>query len=104
MAQKKPKKGNIIELNKYIDKPIRVKFTGGREVVGILKGYDQLVNVVLDDTEEYLRDAIDPYKVTNKTRSLGLTVVRGTSVLLISPVDGTKEIANPFNEQKAVID
>ncbi|GAB5369348.1 hypothetical protein AAMO2058_001397100 [Amorphochlora amoebiformis] len=104
MAQKKQKKGNIIDLNKYIDKPIRVKFTGGREVVGILKGYDQLVNVVLDDTEEYLRDPVDPYKVTNKTRALGLTVIRGTSILLISPVDGTKEIPNPFTaEQKAVI-
>jgi small nuclear ribonucleoprotein (snRNP)-like protein len=56
-----------------------VKFTGGREgkqtnavacivmkpleivavfvvlVVGTLKGYDQLVNIVLDDTVEYLR-------------------------------------------------
>lgn len=30
MAQKK-KKGTIINLNKYIDKPIRIKFTGGRQ-------------------------------------------------------------------------
>jgi U6 snRNA-associated Sm-like protein LSm7 len=32
-----------------------VKFQGGREVVGNLKGFDQLVNLVLDDCVEYLR-------------------------------------------------
>ena len=71
--------------------------------VGILKGYDQLVNIVLDETEEYLRDPVDPYKITDKTRRLGLTVVRGTSVLLISPVDVTKEIPNPFVEEKKAV-
>jgi len=72
------------------------KFSGGREVTGILKGYDQLVNIVLDDTTEYMRDPYDPYKITDKTRKLGLTVARGTAVMLVSPTDGTQEIANPF--------
>jgi hypothetical protein len=27
----KSKKGSILDLNKYIDQPIRVKFSGGRE-------------------------------------------------------------------------
>jgi U6 snRNA-associated Sm-like protein LSm7 len=31
-----------------------------------------------------------------KTRSLGLIVARGTLLVLISPVDGSEEIANPF--------
>ena len=35
------------------DKELRVKFMGGREVVGILKGYDALLNLVLDETREY---------------------------------------------------
>lgn len=30
------------------------------------------------------------------TRSLGLIVARGTLLVLISPVDGSEEIANPF--------
>lgn len=30
------------------------------------------------------------------TRSLGLTVARGTLLVLISPLDGSEEIANPF--------
>jgi U6 snRNA-associated Sm-like protein LSm7 len=30
------------------------------------------------------------------TRSLGLVVARGTLLVVISPVDGSEEIANPF--------
>lgn len=35
---KSKKKESILELNKYLDKAIRVKFQGGREASGILKG------------------------------------------------------------------
>lgn len=34
------------------------------------------------------------------TRSLGLIVARGTLLVLISPLDGSEEIANPFNNQE----
>lgn len=30
------------------------------------------------------------------SRSLGLLVARGTMLVVISPVDGSEEIANPF--------
>lgn len=30
------------------------------------------------------------------TRTLGLVVARGTLLVLVSPVDGSEEIANPF--------
>jgi U6 snRNA-associated Sm-like protein LSm7 len=30
-AQEKPKKENILDLNKYMDKEVMVKFNGGRE-------------------------------------------------------------------------
>jgi len=96
MAAKAKKKGSILDLNRHLERGIRVKFTGGREVEGILKGFDQLVNLVLDDTVEFLRDPVDPYRLTGEKRNLGLTVCRGTSVMLICPVDGTQEIANPF--------
>lgn len=69
----KPKREAILDLSKYTNERIRVKFTGGREgawrvsismkhrnsrslsmlaVTGILKGFDQLLNLVLDDVEE----------------------------------------------------
>jgi len=89
-------KQTVLDLGKYIDKGVRVKLSGGREVEGILKGFDQLLNLVLDETKEYLRDVDDPLRITDETRKLGLIVTRGTSVMVVSPLDGLKEIENPF--------
>jgi U6 snRNA-associated Sm-like protein LSm7 len=72
------KKESALDLAKFIDKGVRVKLAGGREgakaqatllnaimlnnltlaasaVSGTLKGYDQLMNLVLDESMEYLR-------------------------------------------------
>ncbi|KAL7422852.1 U6 snRNP-associated protein Lsm7 [Cryptotrichosporon argae] len=84
------KRENILNLALYVDKSVRVKLLGGREVTGILKGYDQLMNLVLDDVvEEYEDSALPP-------RTLGLVVLRGPNITLISPTDGSAEIENPF--------
>lgn len=50
-----PRREAILDLNRYKDQQIRVKFTGGRQVVGTLKGFDQLMNLVLDNVTETLR-------------------------------------------------
>nr|GAT48175.1 predicted protein [Mycena chlorophos] len=86
----KPKREAILDLSKYVNERIRVKFTGGREVNGVLKGYDQLLNLVLDDVVEQTQEP-EPH-----TRQLGLAVLRGPTITLVSPVDGSEEIANPF--------
>ncbi|THY50317.1 U6 snRNA-associated Sm-like protein LSm7 [Aureobasidium pullulans] len=114
----RPKKENILDLNKYMDKEIQVKFSGGREVTGTLKGYDQLMNLVLDDVKEITRGfssltislpthfncqsnisrliSITDDEGNTSSRPLGLLVARGTLLVLISPLDGSEEIANPF--------
>ncbi|XP_065278156.1 U6 snRNA-associated Sm-like protein LSm7 isoform X3 [Emys orbicularis] len=74
--KEKKKKESILDLSKYIDKTIRVKFQGGRE------------------------DPDDQYKLTEDTRQLGLVVCRGTSVVLICPQDGMEAIPNPFIQQQ----
>ncbi|ODQ62407.1 hypothetical protein WICANDRAFT_76577 [Wickerhamomyces anomalus NRRL Y-366-8] len=91
-----PKRDLILELSRFQDKRIRVKFTHGRQVTGILKGFDQLMNLVLDDVQETLRDPEDESILTEKTRDLGLVVVRGPLLLTIAPVDGSEVIENPF--------
>ncbi|AEO64991.1 uncharacterized protein THITE_2111451 [Thermothielavioides terrestris NRRL 8126] len=91
-SKERPKKENILDLKKYMDQRITVKFNGGREATGVLKGYDALMNLVLDDVEEVLRD--DEGNTT--TRPLGLVVVRGTLLVVVSPVNGSEVIANPF--------
>ncbi|CAO1417140.1 unnamed protein product [Diamesa serratosioi] len=108
MAEKKQNDGNkekrrkesILDLSKYLEKTIRVKFAGGREAAGVLKGFDPLLNLVLDNTTEYLRDPDEGYKFSEETRNLGLVVCRGTSVVLICPQDGMEAIPNPFIAQE----
>ncbi|KAF8889025.1 hypothetical protein BD779DRAFT_1611148 [Infundibulicybe gibba] len=90
----KPKREAILDLSKYVNERIRVKFTGGREVTGLLKGYDQLLNLVLDEVQEQILEP-EPH-----TRTLGLTVLRGPTITILSPVDGSEEIANPFLAQE----
>jgi len=76
-------------------------------VSGILKGFDQLLNLVLDQVEEE-PSGEHPHFISLPTfltlllefqqtpRQLGLAVVRGPTVTLISPADGFQEIADPF--------
>lgn len=73
-------KDQVFDLAKYENQRVRVRFQGGREVDGILKGYDKLDNLVLDDCIEFLRDPEDQSRTTDKTRKLGLVVARGTQV------------------------
>jgi small nuclear ribonucleoprotein (snRNP)-like protein len=54
-GQVHPKKESILELAKLMDATVRVKCLGGRELRGTLRGYDDLVNLVLDDCDEFLR-------------------------------------------------
>ncbi|KAI8805892.1 U6 snRNA-associated Sm-like protein LSm7 [Cladochytrium replicatum] len=91
------KKEPILDLAKYLDKRIRVKFQGGREVTGILKGYDPLTNLVLDDTLEGEGDDGEGGN-RGRGRKLGLVVCRCTAVMLIAPTEGYEEIPDPFTE------
>jgi U6 snRNA-associated Sm-like protein LSm7 len=60
-------------------------------VQGVLKGYDQLMNLVMDEVTEYLPS--DGSGSEQKTRQLGLAVLRGTAVTIINPADGFEQIA-----------
>jgi len=83
-----------------VDKEIRVRFSGGRQVSGVLRGFDNSNNMIVDDTVEYVRDINDPYKITNETRMLGLIFVRGTLILTIGLGSGQDEISNPFDQSE----
>ena len=87
-----PSGGKTLILDfQYLDRRVR-EVQGGRGG-GALKGYDQLVNLVLDDTFEVSRPR---RSVQGVGRDIGLVICRGVQVCLITPVDGTEEIANPF--------
>jgi len=64
-------------LEESLGKIVLVRLKGGRNLRGRLKGFDQHLNLVLDETE----DTTNPEGV----KKLGLIIVRGDNVILISP-------------------
>ena len=53
-----------------------------------------MLDVRMRSYADYIRFADDEGNTT--TRPLGLIVARGTLLVLISPLDGSEEIENPF--------
>ncbi len=96
----RPPRPSVIDLERLMNQKIRVKFTGGREMVGVLRSHDPVPNMVLDNTTEYLRTKEDPYVLSGESRELGTVIVRGTSIIAIAPEEGMGEIANPFVDQQ----
>ena len=65
----------ILEQN--VGKIVLVRLRGGKKLRGKLKGFDQHLNLVLEETE-------DTTDIEN-SKKLGLIIVRGDNVVLISP-------------------
>merc|ERR1711907_793213 len=84
-------------LNSLINKNIRVKFFGGKEIHGILKGYDHLMNLVIDYSEEYqLENIKNTYDNLDSKRKLGLIIIRGNAFMMLAPANQFHETINPF--------
>ncbi len=64
-------------LEESLGKTVLVRLKGGKSLRGKLKGFDQHLNLVLEETED-TSDA-------EKTRKLGSIIVRGDNVVIISP-------------------
>jgi len=98
MAALNKKNPSILNLTNLLDTKVRISLTGGRLIIGRLRGYDQLVNIVLDEAVEKMRDVEggDFYALNGMERTIGLCVCRGTQVCLVQPVEGREEIENPF--------
>jgi small nuclear ribonucleoprotein len=56
--------------------PVIISLKGGREIRGILQGYDVHMNLVLDKAEE---------EVDGVAQKLGTLIVRGDNVIYITP-------------------
>ena len=69
----------------------------GRSIVGMMAGYDQLQNLILKDASErvYSPDA-DP-----ETVPLGLYVIRGDNVAIISDRDEDREASVNLDKARA---
>jgi small nuclear ribonucleoprotein len=64
-------------LEESLGKIVLVRLRGGKKIRGKLKGFDQHLNLVLEETE-------DTTDVENM-KKLGAIIVRGDNVVIISP-------------------
>ncbi|XP_031638609.1 probable small nuclear ribonucleoprotein G [Contarinia nasturtii] len=67
------------ELKKFMDKRMMLKLNGGRCVVGILRGFDPFMNVVIDETVEECKDGTK--------NNIGMVVIRGNSIVMVEGLE-----------------
>ncbi len=64
-------------LEESLGKTVLIRLRGGKSIRGTLRGFDQHLNLVLEKAE----DVTD----RDSTEELGLIIVRGDNVVMISP-------------------
>ena len=67
----------------YLDKVVQVVTNDGRNIVGVLKGFDQTTNVGLEDCNERVFSSTAGVEQV----ALGLYVVRGDNIAVVGEVD-----------------
>ncbi|KAI4661605.1 Serine/threonine-protein kinase smg1 [Alternaria novae-zelandiae] len=66
-------------LVKYLEKRVLVQLNGSRKVMGILRGYDVYLNIVLDEALEE--------KAGGEKVRIGMVVIRGNAVVMLEALD-----------------
>ena len=64
-------------LEESVGKAVLVRLKGGRSLRGKLQGFDQHMNLILEDADD-ISDA-------NTPQQLGTIIVRGDNVVILSP-------------------
>ncbi|CAG9762519.1 unnamed protein product [Ceutorhynchus assimilis] len=67
------------ELKKFMDKKLCLKLNGGRQVTGILRGFDPFMNLVVDESLEEGRNG--------SKKNIGMVVIRGNSIVMLEALD-----------------
>jgi small nuclear ribonucleoprotein len=67
----------VKELETSMGKVVLIKLKGGKVIRGTLQGFDQHMNLSLENAEEVAEDG--------QSNSLGTLIVRGDNIIMISP-------------------
>ncbi|KAK7321810.1 hypothetical protein VNO77_32772 [Canavalia gladiata] len=70
--------GQPPDLKKYMDKKLQIKLNANRMIVGTLRGFDQFMNLVVDNTVEVNG---------NEKNEIGMVVIRGNSVVTVEALE-----------------
>lgn len=80
--------GTVADFQQYLEKRILVQLNGSRKVMGILRGYDVYLNIVLDE-------ALEEKPGGEKVR-IGMVVIRGNAVVML-------EVRKSTNYHKRIV-
>ena len=84
------KQGYGADLKNYVDRKIQINLNGNRKLIGILKGYDPFMNIVLENAfdiskkiskEEHKEDKFQ------ENQPLGTVMIRGNSIVFWECLD-----------------
>lgn len=70
-------------LDEYINKLVNVVTADGRIIIGTFRGFDQSINIILEDSHERVFSATEGAEQV----LLGLYIIRGDNVVLIGEID-----------------
>eukprot|EP00591_Stephanopyxis_turris_P005131 CAMPEP_0195517570 /NCGR_PEP_ID=MMETSP0794_2-20130614/11018_1 /TAXON_ID=515487 /ORGANISM="Stephanopyxis turris, Strain CCMP 815" /LENGTH=116 /DNA_ID=CAMNT_0040646391 /DNA_START=80 /DNA_END=428 /DNA_ORIENTATION=+ len=73
-------------LQLYMDKRLAIRLNASRNVVGVLRGFDQFMNIVLDEAVELL--------VGKEKHDIGMVVIRGNSIVQMECLDPSRADGN----------
>ena len=84
-------------LEGYVDKVVQIVTNDGRNIVGTLRGYDQVTNVILEECHErvYSLDAGVEQVV------LGLYIIRGDNIAIIGEIDPERDAKTDLSKVRA---
>lgn len=80
-----------------MDTTISVITNDGRNLVGLLRGYDQTNNLVIEDCHERVYST----KSGVELEPLGLYMIRGDNVAIVGEVDEDKDASIDFTSLRA---
>lgn len=70
-------------LDAYVKKSVNIVTSDGRIIIGILRGFDQAINIILEDSYQRVFSSTEGVEQI----PLGLYIIRGDNVALIGEID-----------------
>jgi len=77
------KQGYGPDLRNYLNLKLDIKINANRRIEGVLRGYDQFMNLVLEDCSEI--------STLDKKTPIGTVMIRGNSVIMWECIDKVKK-------------